>query len=115
MTDPNAKPADIGAALIIDMVRGMSSLAKTNEVLAQKIEDLTASLDDNRERIESIEELLDESSGYMGAMLRILELVADKGAKADGVVKWEDLNLIIKDLQKEVDGAEEEEEEEIER
>lgn len=111
------EPKDFGRDLIVEMVKGMVSLAKSNELLAQKTEDLTAALDDVRERMDSSFDLHDETSGYLGAILRIAEEMADVGSKEDGNVKWTDLKKVIRDMKKEAEQESEEEEdaEEVER
>jgi nanoRNase/pAp phosphatase (c-di-AMP/oligoRNAs hydrolase) len=107
MADDN-KQSDIGKEILVDMVRNMAVLAKSNEVLVQKIEDLTAAMDDSRERMEVLSETVGELSGYVGAALKIVEDSSEIGA--DRELKWEDLKKIIKEMKNEVESEEEEEE-----
>lgn len=115
---PDEPSKDFGRDLILEMVKNMVLLAKSNEFLAQKIEDLTAAMDDVRERMDSSFDLNDELSGYLGAVLRIAEEMAEVGTKEDGNVKWGDLKKVIRDMKKEAASEsenEDAEEEEVER
>jgi hypothetical protein len=112
---PQEEPSrDFGRDLIFEMVKNMAVLAKSNELLAQKTEDLTAALDDVRERMDSSFDLHDETSGYLGAILRIAEEMAEIGSKEDAVLKWGDLKKVIRDMKKEAESEAEESEEEEE-
>lgn len=113
MSESDQKPMDIGQALIVKMVEGMVSLAKSNDLLAQKIEDLTSAVDDVRERLDGSTEMSDELSGYVGAVLKILEDTSSVGA--DREVKWSDIKDIIADMKRTAEEEAEEEEEEVER
>jgi hypothetical protein len=114
MPDQSQQP-DIGKALLMEMVKNMAVLAKSNELLAQKVEDLTAALDDNRERLDGLVDIVDESAGYLGASLKVMEELGNIGSKNDdGTVKWSDVRTIIRDIKKAADEAEDGEEEEEE-
>lgn len=119
---------DIGRDLVADMVRQMAYivksnelliksnelLAKSNDLLAQKVEDVTAALDDTRERLDSQADISDELTGYLGAILKISEDVAEAGVKEGGQVGFADLRAIFRNLKREAEVADEEEEEDEE-
>jgi hypothetical protein len=107
MPDENGDP---GKILILEMVKGMALLSKSNDLLAQKIEDLTSAIDDVRDRLDGATEMNDEMSGYMGAMLKILEDTSKIGSERE--VKWGDVKSIISEMKREVEESEEEEIEE---
>lgn len=117
-------PTDDAKQVILDMIAGMSAMVKGmasfaknidelnkgTRLLASKIEDQIAALDDSRQMQEEIGEAIGECAGYLGSVLQIIDEVSE-AAKDEGVAKWSDVHQIITKLKDANEAGDDEEEE----
>jgi hypothetical protein len=110
MPESSEKTGDPGHDLVVAMVKGLASLTRSNELLAQKVEDLTSAMDDMRGRSEELIDSSDELAGYLAASLKLTEELSRISVTEDRDLTWGDVGEIIKGMKKEMEEEPEEDE-----
>ena len=90
--------SDLGKELIVDMVKGMASLATNLGVLVQKVEDLTSALDDHRDDIKQAKEATKECEEALTDLNGLIDLILAATEEAGDMAEEEEREVTLFDF-----------------
>lgn len=107
--DNQARSGEIARELFTEMVKGMVTLSQAMTQVVQKVEDLTAAIDDQRQVNEELAEAVSDLSGLVETCIRVVDESSEAAVEDERDVEWSDVQAAFQKLKKDSGVPEEEE------